>query len=205
MIYLPIPYIKEITLLSIEEASKLPQYILAANNVWWLRSRGRDHFRQVTIAAVDSSGFVVKGGVTFDNNFIGVRPAIRISNLEFKNLEVGEVAECFEREWYYVGDDLFLMKDVIGELQFDSKSNDFDKSLIKDYLNNWLLTAKRVLTKKFVGYFLDHKYLPTKMIESDSKDDIIYGVQKNIEQYEKVLVYNADNNKTIELSYEDLV
>lgn len=139
--------VKGITLLSIEEAKKLPKSILAIDTWWWLRSPGNDVF-PVAAAQVDRSGRIELDGTRVDGTF-AVRPALKISNLS--NLKIGDVVECLGMKWYYVGkgedgDNLILSVEVIGEHCFnavwevwkDSVVNEFEGSDIQEYLNDWL-------------------------------------------------------------------
>ena len=86
--------IKEITLLSMKEAKKLPPSILFIGQFWWLRdpSYKSDLAGFVSFPAAgpfDLADFSVKS----DN--IGVRPALRIFGIKSLNLKLGDIVKCF--------------------------------------------------------------------------------------------------------------
>lgn len=130
--------IKEITLLSIEEAERLPEKILAISIWWWLRSPGHHSY---LAAYVLYDGYVSSYGNSVDDDGSAVRPALRILNLP--NLQIGDIVECLGKKWYYVGDDLILSVADIGRHCFNrdwkkSNANEFEGSDIQKYLQDWL-------------------------------------------------------------------
>lgn len=99
--------VKDITLLSVEEAEKLPKKILEFPCWWWLSSQG---FYSSFSAIVCDDGYVHRFGDCVDDRFYGVRPALTIKNLKPYNPKVGDAVEVFNEEWYYVGNDMILAK-----------------------------------------------------------------------------------------------
>ena len=126
---IPTDDIKEITLLSIEEAEKLPQDILRCNDWWWLRSPGAH--RSNYVAGVYSGGYVDVEGSHVNYDDFAVRPVLKVSNLESLNLKIGDKVACLgDRIWYYIGDDSILHCDYVGKCTFNKKqkSNEFEGS-----------------------------------------------------------------------------
>lgn len=195
---IPVDDIKEITLLSIEEAEKLPQNILRINTRWWLRSPGDLNY---TAALVSTDGRMNVYGNFVDTAAVAVRPALKISNLESLNLKIGgEVACLGDRIWYYIGDDLLLYCDLIGYCAFNKKQklNEFEGSDIQKLLKGWL--------EKEIDDTNENKYMvicgTTKTsddakihIVSDDEQEVIRITQKDLEKDYDVLVVNQINGK----------
>lgn len=117
-------------LLTVEEASKLPRWIRANGEWWWLRSPG---YRSNDVAGVSSGGSDCFNFV--DDDDVAVRPALRIKHV---NLDFGETVEVFGEMAQYIGDDKVLLCDVVAKKRFDGESNDYEESEIKSYLDSWL-------------------------------------------------------------------
>ena len=132
--------IKEITLLSVEEAKRVPKNILATVEWWWLRDPGE----YPNLAAdVIFGGSIKSGGIDVERSYIAVRPALRIKNINSYKLKIGDIVECFGRTWYYVGDDLILSRGRIRKHCFNCdynkpNANKFEGSDIQKYLQDWL-------------------------------------------------------------------
>ena len=128
--------IEGITLLSLYEANKLPQSIVAFEGIWWLRSPSyySDH-----IECVNSDGhYAGCGHVRF--NICKARPVLIIPELEDLDLEkFKDSIEVFDRDWIYIGNGMALAEKSIFESRFnDSDSNDYETSEIKQKLEDWL-------------------------------------------------------------------
>ena len=129
--------ITDITLLSIEEYEECKEYIPHVSHWWWLRSPG---YLSSTAAYVLSDGGVYDCGLLVYNAESGVRPALRISNLESFNL--GDKFSLAELEWTVISKDLALCDSFIGTMPFRSDwqaedANIYDKSDIKKWLDSW--------------------------------------------------------------------
>lgn len=126
--------IESIYLLSIQQAEKLPRYILAIGDSWWLRSPGTF----CGAVEVDENGNVNYFGLKVDYNRGGVRPALKIENLDLLNLEIGETVKALGLMAQYIGDNSVLFCESIAEHRFDSKSNDYEISEVKRFIEEWL-------------------------------------------------------------------
>lgn len=124
-------------LLSIDEAKKIPQYILACDSWWWLRSPGYD---TNYAAGVYFDGVVAEGG-RVGNDFSSVRPALHlksdVSNFERTKkgyIKFGHKPDGKPIKWIdvseYVGFPCMLMKKLYEYHSFDKKSNVYEISEI---------------------------------------------------------------------------
>lgn len=129
-------------LLSIEEASELPIWILANGDWWWLRSTGAYSYYA---ASVSGNGHVHTDGYYVYSNY-GVRPALRIKNLDFRviydvsstpRLEIGDLVEVFGLKTQYIGGNKVLLCEPIFNNQFDERSNVYETSKIKQKIDEW--------------------------------------------------------------------
>jgi len=124
--------ITDIYLLSVEEAVKIPLWIRVHRDYWWLRSPGGGAF-------VGGIGSVVPGGYGFVYyKSLAIRPALKISNLESADLQIGETVNVLGLMTQYIGDDSVLLSEPIGYCRFDEVSGEYDTSGIKEWLNAWL-------------------------------------------------------------------
>ena len=124
------------TLLSVEEAENLLTKENRKYHCWWrLRSPGRlsKYAADVrTDGAVNYSG----DGVYYDN--FCVRPALEISNLESSNLLIGDVFEVGDYKFRVISEDLaWLYEQDIGQHRFDEKTNIYEQSEIKQFVDDW--------------------------------------------------------------------
>lgn len=122
--------VDEITLLSVEEAKKLPEFIRACGVWWWLRSPGYYLF---SAARVSDGGGIFDFGASV--NFINstVRPAFRINNLES---ETGDKVIIGKTCCTVVGEDLVLADYPICKHRFDEKSNNWETSELRKFINS---------------------------------------------------------------------
>lgn len=140
-----ITYIQEIdvdvigiTLLSVEEARKVDENIRYIDEYWWLRSPGFDDF---LAAVVGGDGYVYDFGSNAGNKY-GLRPALKISNMESSNLGVGDKFTLADEQWIVISENTALCRRVVGKTEFrkDWKkpdANDYEKSDIKAWLEKW--------------------------------------------------------------------
>lgn len=132
--------IEEITLLSAEEAIKLPDNILAIDLWWWLRSPG---YAQDLAATVNRGGSVNYRGDFVDYDDVAVRPALRISNLKSYDLKSYDIIKFLNNLWYVISDDMLLSVKAVGKTAFNNdatkpNANKFEGSDIQKWLQNWL-------------------------------------------------------------------
>ena len=119
-------------LLSVKEANKLPTWILANGDKWWLRSPG---YYSYCSSCVYDWGYVGVVGVNVNTTDGNVRPALKISNIQ--NLEIGEVVKVFGLMAQYIGNDKVLLCKSIFYSRFDGDSNVYATSEVKKRLDEW--------------------------------------------------------------------
>lgn len=123
-----------ITLLSREEAEALPVEMRTKGNRWWLRSPYKRHG--------DGAGFVgLRGILNYSGvviEYVGVSPAL-ILNPESSNLVPGDRFRLWGYNWTMITEDKALCDKWIAERRFDAKSNDWEKSELKAWLEDWLM------------------------------------------------------------------
>ena len=131
------------TLLTRDEASELPERLKRYDKLWWLKSPG------------NYSCFVVcvRSGVYVNCNsewgLITVRPALIISNFESSNLKIGDTFKFGDKEFEIISSDKAFCLSDIGQCAFrkDYKApdaNDYEKSDIKKYVDNWFEKVKEL-------------------------------------------------------------
>lgn len=135
--------ITEATLLTIEEARKLPERLRRYDEWWWLKSPGR-FSGQVTF--VDDGGFVNSFG---DHAFVDnvVRPVLIISNFDSSNLQIGDTFEFGDENFEVISNGkAFCLGDIdYKEFREDldaPDANDYEKSDIKKYIDKWFEKVK---------------------------------------------------------------
>ena len=130
--------IKEITLLTIEEARLLSAEQLKFEDIWWLRSPGRFIVGSRIVRADGKPGG--DGGTVVDNPMVCVRPALKV---EFSNFHIGDRINLLGYDWTLVLDDTFLCGRSIGEHCFRRNRNAPDANVweasdLKPWLEQWL-------------------------------------------------------------------
>ena len=137
------------TLLSIEEYEKYgemipPVEVPPVEEDWFLRSAG---IIDNTAAVVcGENGHVEDYGYSVNFEF-GVRPVLQISNPESMNLESGDTFPFGKQTFTYLGEGLAICNDCIGKCVFRerrkaSNANDYEKSDVKKYVDDWFEKAK---------------------------------------------------------------
>lgn len=135
--------ITNITLLSIEEAQKLPIEVRKYSVWWWLRSPGDNPY----IAATASHfGYVVPNGDYVDYDLEGVRPVLTIKNLDSQNLTLYSNILINEKKFIVIGQDAVLYDDRPIRHYFNrrlAQGNDYETSGIKKFVENDFLEIIR--------------------------------------------------------------
>lgn len=132
--------IKDITLLTIEEAFALPDDLLYIGRIWWLQSHGGTCW---DAAYVNYMGFISDKGSSVDTNW-EVRPALVI-DFDSSNFEVGDKFFLAGYPWTIISDRLALCDDTVGSSVFRYKhdvenkidANNFILSDIRKWLYEW--------------------------------------------------------------------
>lgn len=122
--------IDEITLLTVEQAKKLPNHILRCNEWWWLQSPGN---RSYKTAVVYRDGDINKRGYDVDYVSSAIRPAFRITNLKS---EIWDKVIIGKTLCTVVDKDLVLADSFICKSTFDEKSNNWETSELKAFINS---------------------------------------------------------------------
>ena len=136
------------TLLSIEEAEKLPMRLKRYDECWWTRSPGDG---SNSVLYIEKDGWVYRSGhqvTNFEYSLCMVRPALEISNLKSSNLEIGDIFNFGKREFEVISDSLAFCTMDIGEYEFDYYSNDYENSEIKEYVDRWF--NKVIANKEYI-------------------------------------------------------
>lgn len=132
--------IKEVTLLSIEEAKlaeeNIPGILASTGETWWLRPSSDYDYNA---AHVDVDDTIYLDGDLVSYNF-GVRPALRIDNLESNHLQIGDKIQIAHHSWTVISDDLVLCDEIITREPFNpakTRGNDYESSHIKEFVTKW--------------------------------------------------------------------
>lgn len=121
--------VKEVTLLTVEQAKKLSDKTLSCDEWWWLRSPGDEEY---LVAYVYCDGDVDEGGTNNDCDYGTIRPAFVIPNLEKANgkIYVGKIP-CTK-----IDKDLALADNYVCYSEFDPVSNNWEESNLKRYIES---------------------------------------------------------------------
>ena len=137
--------IEDITLLSVEEADKVPEALRklrdqnGRNVCWWLRSSS--YFDSLA-AFVNLDGFVDDYGCGVSHDDVAVRPALTIRNLKSSDLELNDQILLAGRTWTVISDHIILCDEPVGFTAFRAErlaedDNDYEKSDVKTWLYKW--------------------------------------------------------------------
>ena len=139
--------ITEATLLTIEEARKLPKRLRTYDGTndewWWLKSPGLcpNH-----VTFVDSDSFVNSfGDYAYVDNI--VRPVLIISNFDSSNLQIGDTFEFGNEKFEVISNGKAFCLGYINYMEFRKDpdapdANDYEKSDIKKYIDDWFEKVK---------------------------------------------------------------
>ena len=127
-----------ITLLSVEEAGKVPNSQRAIGKVWWLRSPGDF---DISTASVLGDGSVSDYGYHVNLNVLGVRPAL-IFDLESSNLQINDQIVLAGYTWTVIDGGYALCNEIVRNTCFRENwgakdANQYEASDIKKWLENW--------------------------------------------------------------------
>lgn len=128
-----------ITLLSIEEYEACKQYIPLLSRWWWLRSPGSS---SKSASGVNDHGRVYSDGYYVNSNIVVVRPALKISNLEASNLQIGDKFRLFDYDWTVISEEYALCDGSIGNhcFRMDYTAEDaivYEASDVKRFVEDW--------------------------------------------------------------------
>jgi len=133
-----------ITLLSIEEAKKLPAKLLNYDSdiTWWLRSPGPSS----SVANVVIGGNIGNDIYASVDRVCEVRPVLQIKDLKSSNLKIGDVFTFGDEEFKVISDKLALCLSDIGRSVFRKNkgakdANEYRASDVRKYVSDWLNKA----------------------------------------------------------------
>ena len=130
-------YPESLELLTLEEASKLPENVLGYRYKWWVQPNYDNESRYANI--ISNNGTIDLTPYEVSQSDVAVRPVLTVSNLDDSNLEFYDRHyPLFSLSWIYIGNDQFLYNGTAQKSRFDSKSNEYESSEIKGYLDGWL-------------------------------------------------------------------
>lgn len=126
------------TLLTIDEVKQLPMRLRKYGLYWWLRSPGYYPNYNAAVGYGSFYNFCVNADIV--NN--AVRPVLIIRNLESSNLRIGDTFEFGDKQFEIISHDRAFCLTDIGKCAFRkdkraSDANDYEKSDVKEYINNW--------------------------------------------------------------------
>lgn len=137
----------EISLLTLEDANKLPQMVLMSDKSWWLKTPGYIPEEKRVAFVMGGIGDVYKRGMPM-NNTSGVRPIIYMDKTDLDSLErnkekyilYGTDSNGNPYEWIDISrfihkPGILLKNTTPEEMIFDSRSVSFKESAIKEYLD----------------------------------------------------------------------
>ena len=139
------------TLLSIEESENLLiEEELKYHWWWWLRSPGRF---SICAASVSYVGVVRCNGSYVDYDNICVRPALQISNLKSSDLQIGDTFEVGDYNFRVISENLaWMYEQDIGSHRFDEKTNVYEQSEIKQFVDDWFEREIKPLLPKELDF-----------------------------------------------------
>lgn len=123
----------ELFLLSVEEYEKYKGVIPVIGSCWWLRSPGYISYFESSVTngvSVITEGLFVKSAHC-------IRPALKVSKSEIENLKIGDRKIYYDFPFVKIDEDLLIAEVPIAFDKFDDKSNDYEKSYVKRFLEEW--------------------------------------------------------------------
>lgn len=138
-----LPEIKEVTLLSVEEALNfLSVEEREYKGQWWQRSPGAHHD---LAASVYDNGVVNSFGNNVDYNHNYLRPVLNI-NTQNSDFAVGDIFVFGKKIFQIISDNLAFCADDIGKFCFKRNfetedANDYEKSDAKKIIDQWYKRA----------------------------------------------------------------
>lgn len=197
------------TLLRINEAEILPDYLRKYNRIWWLRSPGHT---QDYAASVYYNGSVSYYGDFVCNNRDAVRPALKISNLKSSGLKVGDRFYFGDVEFEVISSDLAFCRTDIGCCAFRkdweaADANIFESSDVKKFVDEWFESVKEksIIQKSLyaVTFKIDATYTTevyatsleeAEKLAAQNFSDADFGEAENIDG-DIIAIDDADGNR----------
>lgn len=131
--------ISKLTLLSKEEYIKYKEFVPPFKAWWWLKTADYNKYNACCVN---------RNGNTYNYNIrqpMYVRPALIAYGVN-SNHTIGEKHKFFGYKWTLISAEnekgILLCDTYIDEKRFDAKSNKWDESELKFWLENWLKEKK---------------------------------------------------------------
>lgn len=123
----------DIRLLSEDEVDILPRDIRWTGTSYWTQTPKSYNCR--FIRAVSRDGRITD---SFTDSIRGVRPILEVKNS--KNLNLYDIVELLNEQWYYIGDNKLLSTTCLFEYPFNKieDNNNYNESDVKKKLKKWL-------------------------------------------------------------------
>jgi hypothetical protein len=121
----------EITLLTVEEYRKYKSAVPNIEDWWWLRSPGNADDRA---AYVCPKGAVLSRGDGIRSDDDAVRPALKSDEII---LDVGEQFIALGNRWTVIGKGVAISNGIVATHRYDSDSNVWETSELKEWLEAW--------------------------------------------------------------------
>ena len=124
---------RKLFLLSVEEYEKYKDSIPLVKRWVWLRSPGISSY---SAASVRSDGSVRAYGdvVSYTR---GIRPALKVDESEISDMGIGERRIYYDFPFIKIDEGLLIAEVPIAFDKFDDEVNDYEKSWVKNYLEQW--------------------------------------------------------------------
>ena len=176
--------IEYITLLSKDEAKKLPKAMRKFDGFWWLMDKGSNWRNWDLAASVNEDGSINSYGSRVD--ILGrVRPKIVVCDDIVSDLQFGDTTNLLGVEWIFIGDNSLMSKEEIGYSKFNERassvSNTYEGSQIQKYLQDWLngkLSKNESLTESAHDTVEQtYEYRINKRTEGRNGETEVYTVQ----------------------------
>ena len=129
--------ITDIRLLTLTESQNLLRsYDRAFTNNWWLYDAGcSDGY----VMHVTYEGNINRYGTNIKIDEYSVRPVVQLANIEPVMYRCGDMFEIGTYKFKLITNNLaWLYSQDIGRTYFDKDYTDYNKSYIKEYINDWL-------------------------------------------------------------------
>lgn len=127
------------TLLSLEEAKKLPIRLRQYNKWWWLRSSDPNQSYTVYVFGIGSAFYL---GDQVYNEVGAVRPVLKLDGLKSSNFTIGDVFIFSGKRFEVIDNETAFCLEDIGTCAFRKDwraedANNYEKSDVKKFIDDW--------------------------------------------------------------------
>ena len=140
----------EITLLTKEEYEKYSELhripMVNAATWWWLQSPGNRKDSKHNVSVVDAYGEIFGNGTNVGYVDGAVRPVLKSKIL---NYNVGTCFGALGNTWIMIDDNVAISYDVVSHHRYDAKSNEWETSELKMWLEQWARDREETVTHDY--------------------------------------------------------